>query len=99
MDKIEWKDASKERPQEGQAVLVASYEPARPTEIICNLCEYSDGRFWHLLKYTGREPKTDVAVVFCDFRYEVQHPRAWCDAKEMFQEAGKFFANDFKKED
>lgn len=88
---LEWKDASKERPQEGQAVLVASFNPSRHTGIICSLCEYEDGRFWNVLDYRGREPKTNVLVIDCKLRYEVQNARAWCDAKVIFQEAGKFF--------
>jgi hypothetical protein len=88
---LEWKDASKERPQEGQAVLVASLNPSRPTEIMCNLCEYEDGRFWNVLDYRGREPKTNVLVIDCKLRYEVQNAKAWCDAKAIFQEAGKFY--------
>ena len=88
---LEWKDASKERPEEGQPVLVASFNQSRPTDIICNLCLYEDGRFWNILDYKGREPETNVVVIDCKLRYEVQDVRAWRDARALFQEAGKFF--------
>lgn len=90
---LEWKDASKERPQEGQPVLVASFNQSKPTDIICSLCKYEDGRFWNLLDYKGREPETNAVVIDCKLRYEVQDVRAWCEAKCIFQEAGKFFIN------
>lgn len=86
-----WKDARKERPQEGQAVLVASLNLSRHTEIICNLCQYEDGRFWNILSYRGIEQETNVVLIDCKLRYEVQDVKAWRDAKELFQEAGKFF--------
>lgn len=91
MQNIKWKDASKERPQEGQAVLVASFNPSRPTDIICNLCRYEAGRFWEILEYKGREPETEEVLIDCKLRYEVQNAKAWCDAKSIFQGAGKFF--------
>ena len=94
MEKNEWKDASKELPEEGQPVLVASFNQSRPTDIICSLCQYEDGRFWNILDYKGREPETNVVVIDCKLRYEVQDAKAWCDAKAIFQEAGKFFIDD-----
>lgn len=97
MAKNEWKDARKERPQEGQAVLVASFNASRPTEIICNICKYEDGQFWNLLDYKGREPATDAVVIDCRLRYEVQNARAWREAETIFQEAGKFFVDQPKE--
>lgn len=91
---LEWKDARKERPQEGQAVLVASLNPARPVDITCNICEYKDGRFWNVLDFRGREPETNVVTIDCKLRYDVQNAKAWCDAKDIFQDAGKFFIDD-----
>ena len=100
MNTNEWKDASKERPEEGQPVLVASFNQSRPTDIICNLCQYEDGRFWNLLDYKGREPETNLVVIDCKLRYEVQDVRAWRDARALFHEAGKFFIDDGRpKED
>ena len=98
MTNSKWKDARKERPEEGQPVLVASFNPSRPTEIICNLCKYEDGRFWEILDYKGREPETNMVVIDCKLRYEVQDARAWRDARALFHEAGKFFIEDTKED-
>lgn len=71
--------------------MVASFNQSRPTDIICNICQYEDGRFWNLLDYKGREPGMNMIVIDCRMRYEVQDVRAWCEAECIFQEAGKFF--------
>jgi hypothetical protein len=86
-----WKDAIKERPQEGQVVLVASLNPSRPTYIRFNICEYKDGRFWNVPDFSGREPETNVLTIDCKLRYEVQNAKAWSCAKAIFNDDGKFF--------
>jgi hypothetical protein len=94
-----WKDASKERPQEGQAVLVASLNPSRPTDIICNICDYKDGRFWNVIDFSGIDTETNVLTIDCKLRYEVQNAKAWCCAKAIFHDAGKFFIDPSPREE